>query len=252
MILVWLWLLMFFSWFWFGYDCSWSSVILLRCWSFLPWPCLGYDRWLLFFASPLVLLTNPALRPPQRGVGGTRALAHSIFRIKMNKKDCSRSVPIRNVPLHREDSSAAVKILCLIPNVILSIKMPINLSQLVPMGGLFIAFAKMPCVVKLLEEVHAAPDAYLMSWHELTHDCLNSQRILRQLRQLHISQASNGKLLSGRSRTSSFHRPARSARCQHRVFSRTFHSLPQVNELWKAARLIKIDQEAGTESWFQT
>ena len=78
MILVWLWLLMFFSWFWFGYDCSWSSVILLRCWSFLPWPCLGYDRWLLFFASPLVLLTNPALRPPQRGVGGTRALAHSI------------------------------------------------------------------------------------------------------------------------------------------------------------------------------
>ena len=67
MILVWWWLLMFFSWFWFGYDCSWSSVILLRCWSFLPWPCLGYDRWLLVFASPLVLLTNPALRPPTKG-----------------------------------------------------------------------------------------------------------------------------------------------------------------------------------------
>ena len=32
------------------------------------------------FTSPVVLFTDPALPPPQRGVGGTRALAHSIIK----------------------------------------------------------------------------------------------------------------------------------------------------------------------------
>ena len=32
-----------------------------------------------------------------------------LFRIKMNKKECSRSVPIRNVPLHREDQRVTIE-----------------------------------------------------------------------------------------------------------------------------------------------
>lgn len=74
-------------------------------------------------------------------------------------------------------------------SVIVSIKMhkmlynQRQLSQLVPMRGLFIAFAKMPCVVKLLKEVHAAPavDSWLSQFPKdsqttATTACFSSQQ----------------------------------------------------------------------------
>ena len=65
MILIWIWLLMI------VYDSAslliFSSMTLLGIWSLI-----------IVFTSPVVLFTDPTLPPPQRGVGGTRALAHSI------------------------------------------------------------------------------------------------------------------------------------------------------------------------------
>ena len=42
---------------------------------------LGICSLIIVFTFPLVLFPDPALPPPQRGVGGTRALAHSISNV---------------------------------------------------------------------------------------------------------------------------------------------------------------------------
>ena len=101
MILIWIWLLMI------VYDSAslliFSSMTLLGIWSLIT-----------VFASPLVLLTNPALRPPQRGVGGTRALAHSIIYLCV----CvSEGCPRQN---HEGLSVATLPIQLVLPRNILS------------------------------------------------------------------------------------------------------------------------------------
>ena len=90
MILIWIWLFMI------VYDSAslliFSSMTLLGIWSLIT-----------VFASPVVLFTNPALRPPQRGVGGTRALAHSIciyIYIYMYIYICTHMIYTHNVHIY--------------------------------------------------------------------------------------------------------------------------------------------------------